>query len=272
MTMNTRSVWIIGVAGALCAGNLCMAQSPDKPHKVTAQEVAEMLADPSATITYLNAAYRSYRDVGPDNDINQELRVNWAGFLKLPDDSSVLYRAYLPLYATEFPFDDEGMGDVLLSAYWVPQKGNLIFGYGGALVAPTASEDYYGSEKWSAGPTLVIAKKVPGHYTIGGLLTHVWSVTGESDRDEVSLTTIQPAATYFLNKKGTSVTLGSESTYNWEADKDPWQVPVTLGVGQILPPFGMEFVGLALAGSYYVEKARYTQDWDVRAVLSVVFP
>lgn len=270
--MKSRRVWIV-VAGAGLASGLIAANAQEAaPHKITAQEVAEMLADPSANITYANAAYRAYMDVGPENDVNQELRLNGAGFLRMPDKSSVLYRAYLPLYSTDFPFDDEGVGDALLSAYWVPTQGTLILGLGGALITPTASEDYFGTGKWSAGPTLVIAKKVPGKYTVGGLLTHVWSFAGNCDRDDVSLSTIQPAVTCFLNKKGTSATLASETTYNWNADEDPWQVPVTVGLNQILPPFGNYFVGVGVGASYYVEKADYAQEWDLRAVVSVVFP
>ncbi|MFH0953259.1 MAG: hypothetical protein V1873_02905 [Verrucomicrobiota bacterium] len=271
--MKCKGSLAMFVAGAICACGLPLAKAQEKPaHKITAQEVAEALADPSATITYLNASYRKYTDVGPWDDENQELRVNAAGFLKLPDDSSLMYRAFLPLYWTEFPVDDDGMGDALLSAYWVPGKGNLILGYGGALITPTASEDYYGTGKWSAGPTLVAAKKVPGKYTVGGLLTHVWSFAGKDDRDDVNMTTIQPVATLFVNKKGTSVSLSSETTYNWDADTDPWQVPVTLGVGQILPPIGKQFIGIGFGATYYAEKPEFVQEWDVRAVLSVVFP
>ena len=268
-----KQAWAVCLAGAFCLGSFSMAKAQEEPaHKITAQEVAEMLADPSATITYFNLSYRAYMDVAPPDDMNQELRLNGAGFLRLPNKTSILYRGYLPFYSTEFPFDDEGVGDMLLSAYWVPSKGDFILGYGGALMVPTASEDYYGTDKWSAGPTLVIAKKAPGKYTVGGLLTHVWSFAGEDDRDEVSMTTIQPAMTFFLNKKGTSVTVASETSYNWEADDDEWQIPVTLGVTQILPPFGKFFVGVGVGGTYYIEKSDYAPEWDVRGAVSIVFP
>lgn len=99
------------------------AASEEKPaHKYSAQEVAEMLADPSATITYFNANYRSYTDVGPFDKTNQELRLNGAGFLNLKDGSSILYRAFLPMYSSEFPFDDQGIGDALISAYWFQKR------------------------------------------------------------------------------------------------------------------------------------------------------
>ncbi len=272
--MKARHAWVMCMVGTFWLGRLSGAKAEEQPaHKITAQEVAEMLADPAANITYLNASYRAYLDVGPNDDRNQELRLNGAGFLKLPNDSSVLYRAFLPLYSTEFPFDDQGVGDALVSAYWVPNKeGNLILGFGGALIAPTASEDYFGTGKWSAGPTFVAAKKVPGKFTVGGLLTHVWSFAGDEDREEVSVTTLQPVATFFLNKKGTSVSFMSETTYNWQADEDRWQVPLTLGLGQILPPIGKQFIGVAVAGTYYAERADYAPEWDVRLAVSVVFP
>ncbi len=271
--MRSRLLLAIGVTAAICVCSFATAKAQEaQPHKWTAQEVAEALVDPAATITYLNLSYRSYQGVGPRNDTNQEYRLNGAGFFNLPNETSVFYRAFLPFYDNEFPVDKSGIGDALLSAYWVPTKGSVILGYGAALIVPTASEDFFGTGKWSAGPTIVIAKKEPGVYTVGGLVTHVWSFAGDRDREDVSITTIQPALTYFLNKKGTSASLTSETTYNWEAKTDPWQIPATIGIGQILPPFGKSFVAVGLAYSSYIEKSDFAPDWDVRAVLSIVFP
>jgi len=258
---------------AICLCGLAVANAQDAPaHKITAQEVAEALADPSASITYFNVSYRAYQNVGPLDDQNSELRLNMAGFLRFGEGTTVLYRAFVPVYMTNFPIDDSGIGDGLLSAYWVPSKGNFVVGPGAALIMPTASEDYYGTGKWSAGPTLVCAYKVPGKCTIGGLVTHVWSVAGDEDRADVNLTTVLPAATVFVNRKGTSVAIASEATCNWELDENKWTVPLTLGVNQILPPFGKFFLGVGLAGSYYIEKSDFAQEWDVRGIVSVVFP
>ena len=277
--MKNRKLLVIGVAGAIGTCGVAQAQAQAQaqeaapPHKITAQEVAEALADPSADIMYFNASYRYYLEAGLHHDQeNQELRLNAAGFVRLPNDTSILYRGYLPLYSTEFPFDNEGVGDTLLSAYWVPSKGNTIIGFGGAMMLPTATQDYFGTGKVSLGPTLIVAEKVPGKFTVGALLTHVWSVAGDHNRGQVSLSTIQPAVTCFINKKGTSVTLGSESTYNWDANHDPWQVPVTLAVGQVLPPIGKEFIAVAVGGSYYAVRSDFAQKWDIRVVVSVVFP
>jgi len=47
---------------------------------------------------------------------------------------------------------------------------------------------------------------------------------------------------------------------------------LTLGVNQILPPFGKFFVGVGFAGSKYLVKSDFAQDWDLRVIASVVFP
>jgi len=256
------SVCVLSAAGA-------RAQTDET---ITSQEVAEMLSDPAAKLILFNAAYRAYRDVGPADETLEEVRLNGAGYLSLRDKSALLYRAYLPLYSADLPGDDEGVGDAVLSAYWAPVAGDLVLGYGGALMMPTASEDYFGFDKWSAGPTLVIAKKVPGTCTFGGLLTHVWSFAGNDAREDVSLTTIQPAIVYFLNQMGTSLTWTSETTYDWEAEQDGWQVPMTLVLEQVLPPVGGVYPTVSVGGSYYVAKSDYAQEWDIRGTVSLVIP
>jgi len=283
--MKRGLLLLVCVTVATCVAGFDIVQAQEETHhKITAQEVAEALADPAATITYFNVNYRNYQDVGPFNDTNSELRLNMAGFLRFGEGTTVLYRAFLPVYMTEFipvpppiparfgQFDTSGVGDGLLSAYWVPGKGNFVVGPGVSLMLPTASVDFYGTGKWSLGPTVVAAYKVPGKCTVGGLVTQIWSVAGDEDRNNVSITTIMPVATVFVNRKGTALALGSETTYNWKVDKDNWTIPLTAGVNQILPPFGRFFLGVGLAGTYYIEKSDNAQKWDVRGTLSVVFP
>ncbi len=280
--MRAMRVGAMCLLGALCGIGAAGAQ--EAPHRITAQEVAEALADPSANISYFNVSYRNLQDAGPWFDSNHEMRLNGAGFVRV-GETSVMYRAYLPLYATNFVVDDAGMGDALLSAYWVPKKGDFILGYGAALITPSASEGVqlnsritplpitgdYGTGKWSGGPTLVIAKKVPGKYTLGGLLTHVWSFAGHGDRAEVSTSTIQPALSYFVGR-GRSISLMSETTYNWKAEQNQWQVPLTLGLGQILPPFGKFFLGVGVGGTWYIERSNLAPRWDLRGSISIVLP
>ena len=271
--MKTSRVRIIL---ALAAIGACVLSVPgaraQADETISTQEVAEMMSDPAAKLILFNAAYRAYRDVGPTDETLQELRLNGAGYLTLRDKSALLYRAYLPLYSADLPGNDEGVGDAVLSAYWAPTAGDLVLGYGGALMMPTASEDYFGMDKWSAGPTLVIAKKLPGKCTFGGLVTHVWSFAGNDAREDVSLTTIQPAVVYFLTQVGTSLTWTSETTHDWKAEQDGWQVPMTLVLEQVLPPIVGMYPTLSVGGSAYVVKPEYAQEWDIRGTVSLVIP
>jgi len=271
--MTGRFAWALCALSAISVCGPFMAQAQvETGDEMSAQEVAEMMSDPAAELTFFNASYRAYLDIGPFEDTIHEVRLQGAGFLTLPSKSLIAYRAYVPLYSMDWPVDDDGVGDALFSAYWASRHGNLVMGYGGALIAPTASEDYFGLDKWCAGPTLIIAQKVPGICTLGGLLTHIWSFAGNDEREDVSLTTIQPACIFFLNELGTSLTLTSETTYDWQVDDDAWRVPATLVLEQVLPPVGSVYFSVAAGGTYYIEKPEYEGDWDARATLSLIIP
>jgi hypothetical protein len=47
---------------------------------------------------------------------------------------------------------------------------------------------------------------------------------------------------------------------------------MTLLLEQVLPPVGATFFAVAVGGTYYVEKADYAQDWDIRGTVSLVLP
>lgn len=64
-------------------------------------------------------------------------------------------------------------------------RGKLIWGLGGSITAPTATDDRLGSGKWSAGPTAVGLVQ-PDWGTYGMLARHLWSFAGEDDRRDVN--------------------------------------------------------------------------------------
>ncbi len=62
-------------------------------------------------------------------------------------------------------------------------------------------------------------------WTFGALLNQIWSFAGSGNRSDISSTYMQPFVSY-TTKSLTTFAVNSESTYNWEADKDPWTVPI----------------------------------------------
>lgn len=79
-----------------------------------------------------------------------------------------------------------GLGDLTYQAFFSPAKASKwIWGAGPAFVLPTATEDLYSSEKWSAGAAAV-ALSMPGNWVYGVLAQNVWSVAGDSNAADVN--------------------------------------------------------------------------------------
>ena len=95
------------------------------------------------------------------------------------------------------------------------------------------------------------------------LANHVWTFGGEVDQ-----TFLQPFSSYDLGK-GKSVSLNSQSTYNWNTDD--WTVPVTATYQQIVK-FGEQPVQLQVGGTYNVVAPAGAPDWGVRAGMTFLFP
>lgn len=106
----------------------------------------------------------------------------------------------------------------------------MIWGIGPVLLLPTATDSLLGSEKWGAGPTAV-ALTVRGPWTVGMLANHIWSYGGDDDRLDISSTFLQPFTAYTWPSAWT-VSVQSESTYNWKTEK--WSMPVNVAVSKLV--------------------------------------
>ena len=127
-----------------------------------------------------------------------------------------------------------GLGDLNPSLFFSPAKpGKVIWGFGPALVFPTATAHQLGQGKVSAGPG-VVALTTPGHWVIGALANNVWSFAGTGSRPPVNQFLLQ----YFINynmKKGWYVTTAPIITANWRASSgNDLTLPFGGGVGRIM--------------------------------------
>ena len=81
------------------------------------------------------------------------------------------------------------------------------------------------SEKWSAGPAIVVLAK-PGNWLVGALVQHSWSFAGDNDDNNVNLTSFQ----YFVNynfASGWYLTSTPTNSANWsEKSSDRYTAPV----------------------------------------------
>ncbi len=83
--------------------------------------------------------------------------------------------------------DQFGLGDVVQSLFFSPAGGKVTWGVGPVFLLPTATRQVLGAQKFGVGPTAV-ALTQEGPWTIGMLANHIWSVAGDGDRADVSLT------------------------------------------------------------------------------------
>jgi len=164
-----------------------------------------------------------------------------------------------------------GLGDLTYQAYFSPaDTKDWIWGAGPAFVLPTATEDRYASDKWSAGAAFV-ALSMPGNWVYGILAQNVWSFAGDSNAADVNAFLFQ----YFLNynlKDGWYLSSTPVITANWEAESgDEWTIPLGGGVGRLVK-HGKLPVDYKLTAYKNVEKQEFGPDWNIQFTVKFLFP
>jgi hypothetical protein len=164
-----------------------------------------------------------------------------------------------------------GLGDLTYQAFFSPvDSGNWVWGIGPALVLPTATEDRYASDKWSAGPVLV-ALSMPGNWLYGILAQNVWSFAGDSGAADVNSFLFQYFLNYNLND-GWYLTSTPTITANWEASSgNEWTVPLGGGIGRLVKHSKLP-VDYKLAVYKNIEKPEFGADWNIQFTIKLLFP
>jgi len=219
-------------------------------------ELAQELSNPLADLMSIPFQMNYDRDIGPLDD-GRKLQTNIQPVIpfSLNEDWNVISRTIIPVIDQDDIFPGEGsqfgLGDINLSLFFSPKKptsAGLIWGIGPVLLFPTATDSLLGAKKWGAGPA-VVALTTRGPWTVGFLANHLWSYAGDSDRQDISSTFVQPFAAYTWPSAWT-VSLQSESTYNWKTEK--WSIPINAAVSKLVR-WGKLPVSLQAGVGYWAE-------------------
>jgi hypothetical protein len=164
-----------------------------------------------------------------------------------------------------------GLGDATYQAFFSPaEPGKVIWGVGPALVLPTATDNRFASDKWSAGLSAVVLA-MPGRWVVGTLVQNVWSVAGDGDADDVNQFMLQPFANYNLDR-GWYLNTSPVITANWEADSNErWTVPLGLGIGRLVQ-YGRQPIDYRLAAYSNIEGPSFGSDWSLQFTVKLLFP
>ena len=145
-----------------------------------------------------------------------------------------LVRASLPLptLPTGDNQRDSGVGDFnLFAAYNVVQTAGTVLGVGPLIVAPTASEDSLGADKWQGGLAGVYFNGNSPQFQFGGLLTWQGSFAGNEDREDTSLLVAQPFGFWQL---GGGTYLRTAPLWVFNVKSGDYNIPFGFGIGKVI--------------------------------------
>ncbi len=238
-----------------------------------AAELAKQLQNPVASLISVPFQNNFDFNLGP-NDDGFKYTLNFQPVIpvSLNENYNLIIRTIVPIISQDDVIpgtSQSGLGDILQSFFFSPKKpvGGLILGFGPAMLYPSATDSLLGSEQWGAGPTGLVLKQTGG-WTYGLLFNHIWSYTGESGRDYVDSTFLQPFISYTTKTK-TTFGVNTESTYDWHNSQ--WTIPINLSVSQLIKIAKMP-VSLGLGLKYYAEAPQGGPDWGVRFIVTPLFP
>jgi hypothetical protein len=238
-----------------------------------AAELAKQLQNPVASLISVPFQNNFDFNLGPNGDgFKYTLNFQPVIPLSLGEDYNLIIRTILPIISQDDVIpgtSQNGLGDIVQSFFFSPKKpvGGLILGFGPVFLWPSATDAFFGSEKFGAGPTGLVLKQTGG-WTYGLLFNHVWSYGGDKQRDYVSATFLQPFISYTTKTK-TTFGLNTESSYDWHNSQ--WTVPINLSISQLLK-FGKMPVSLALGAKVYATGPSGAPDWGLRFVVTPLFP
>jgi hypothetical protein len=261
------------VLGLVWVGGAAMAQQAPGAGTSNA-ELAKQLANPLASLISVPLKLDWDTGIGPVGADRSTYVVQPVIPITLSADWNLISRTIIPYIDAQSPVpggnDESGLGDTTQSFFFspsAPTAGGWIWGAGPVLLLKTASNDAVGSEKWGAGPTAVVLRQDSG-WTYGLLANHIWSFSGNEQRQDISATFLQPFLSY-TTKTYTTWGINTESTYDWE--KSQWTVPINVQVSQLLK-FGNQPVSFAFGGRSYVERPEGGPDWGLRLSVTFLFP
>jgi hypothetical protein len=252
------------------------AETPDT--KASAGDLAKATQNPVASL--ISVPIQNFTDfnIGPfQRDRNTVLQAQPVIPLQLGKDWNLITRTIAPIvYQPDFTqphFGTFGLGDINPSLFLSPgNPGKLIWGAGPTFLIPTASDDVLGTGKFSIGPAVVVLVQ-PGKWTLGALVSNLFSVAGSSDRADVNLMTLQ----YFVNynlKKGYYLTSAPILSANWNGSPgNVWLVPVGGGMGKIMR-FGFQPVNISLQayGNVNRPSTPASPTWQFKFQLAFLYP
>jgi len=261
---------LLGIGLAFPAGSQAQTSEAEK-----AETLRKAAQNPIASLISVPFQWNSNFNIGPHDRTQSVLNIQPVVPVRAHEDWNLIMRFITPVVNQPDTAAPEkgtfGLGDLNPTFFLSPSKtGKLIWGFGPALVLPTATDPALGQGKLSIGPSfvaLVQSKK----WTLGALTSNVWSVAGKADRAEVNQFLLQ----YFVNynmARGYYLTFQPIITANWKAEEgEKWTVPFGGGLGRVFK-LGPQPVNINFQAYYTPVRPTDTSSFTIRAQYTMLYP
>ena len=261
----------LGLAGVSA---LRAQETPAPDQAAQAAELAKKLSNPVAALISVPFQFNADYGIGANNGTRYLTNIQPVIPIDLNPEWNLISRTILPVIVQDDVVgssSQSGIGDVLQSVFFSPKAptaDGLIWGAGPVLLLPTASDKVLGGGKWAAGPTVLFLKQQNG-WTKGILANHLWSFAGDSSRNSINATYLQPFLSYGGISPGLTVGGSFEATYDWRAKQ--WTIPFVPNVSQVMK-LGGQLVSFSSGVKIYLEKPPGGPDWGLRIGATLLFP
>jgi hypothetical protein len=264
----------------LCLGGLAYAQTTTNTpaQSVTSgsdQELLKALQNPVADLISVPIQENLNPGIAPYGRVQNVISLQPVIPLSLSENWLLVTRIIQPIVWQPYPDQKTGgvfgLGDMNPSFFLSPSKpGALIWGAGPATVIPTATNKALGNGKLGIGPSAVLLAQ-PGPWTVGVLVSNVWSVAGSGGRPPVNRMALQYFLAYNLPHEW-YLTSSPTITADWRATPgNVWTVPFGMGVGKLVM-FGEKPVDLS--GTFYANATTPAgmPTWSMSLQMTLLFP
>lgn len=260
-----KIISIILITIVLVLSQLTFAQeSKEELSKEAANPMANLMSFPFQNNLNLNyGEYSRSMDV-----LNIQPVIPFAGGKIIT--RTIMPIVFIPDFSEESGMYSSGLGDIVFSAFYSLPTEGITVGLGPVLELPTGGSKR-GTEKWSAGPSLVLLVQ-PGDWTVGALINNAWSFAGNSERDDVNHMLLNLFIVYQLGE-GWYVNSAPIITADWTADpEDRWIVPLGGGGGKMIMVGGKLPLNLQTQLYYNVVRPDFGPEWQWRVQAQVLLP
>jgi hypothetical protein len=258
----------VTAAFVVCAAHAAGAAGEDPAGEAVGQSLEQAASDPTASLMSVSVQdiyAGSYHQLDGESGNTLLLRSS------VPFTTGSLEhiaRATLPI-VTDSPSGESGLSDLVLFDLIVFDKSWGRWGVGPVLLAPTATDEAIGADKWAIGPAVGFVAR--NNKLMWGLFNqNLFSFAGDSDREDVNVSILQPIVNYSLPDKWSIGTSEMNVTYDWE--RGSWTaLPLGVKLARLVK-FGKLPVQFAGGYEYNFADDFVAPEWTLNFTVKFLFP